>query len=303
MKTKKRKASKGLWAWLLVPVALAAGAASVYFTAGTSPSGENEWVTYARAQVMGDPQAQYIKAIVADTGKDRNEAEAIKWYEKAAAQSHVPAMMGLADIYDRKGDAASRTIAAHWYGEAARGGDGRAQYQLAQYHTQSLGGLKPDPVKTAQLLQLSTDAGYGPALNRYAQELKSQGKLAEALPWFQKAAARGDMDALYSLGEIYADPLNGDLASPIRAVTYFEEAANLGHVPSQIKYAYLCLAGQGLPRDPVEAYKWAEIASQTADKAQKEAALEVREYLHTRITPEQQQSGEMRAQVWLKTRS
>nr|WP_303649517.1 tetratricopeptide repeat protein [Asticcacaulis machinosus] len=251
---------------------------------------------------MGDPQSQYIKAIVADTGKDRNEAEAIKWYEKAAAQSHVPAMMGLADIYDRKGDAASFRLAAHWYGEAARGGDGRAQYQLAQYHAKSLGGLKPDPVKTAQLLQQSTDAGYGPALNRYAEELKGQGQLAEALPWFQKAAARGDMNALYSLGEIYADPLSGDLASPIRAVTYFEEAANMGHVLSQLKYAYLCLGGQGVPRDPAEAYKWAEIASHTPDKTQKQAALEVRDYLRTKITPDEQRRGEVRAKAWLKTR-
>ncbi|WAC49837.1 tetratricopeptide repeat protein [Asticcacaulis sp. SL142] len=288
---------------LVLILALAVVGGVMFLTGKTSPSGENEWVTYARAQVMGDPQAQYIKAIVADTGKDRNEAEAIEWYSKAAEQGHVSAMMGLADIYDKKTDTSSRTLAAHWYAEAARNGDGRAQYQLAQYHIKSWGGLTPDPAKIAHLLQQSADAGYGPSLTRYGVELRAQGKLDEALPWFRKGAARGDLEALYNLGEIYADPQNGELTDVIRAVTYFEEAANLGHVPSQLKYAYLCLAGQGLPRDPAEAYKWAEIASQTANSAQKEAALEVREYLRTKIAPDEQHSGEMRAQDWLKTRS
>jgi PAS domain S-box-containing protein len=81
----------------------------------------------------GDSRAQSLLGLIYSNGKgvQRNEAEAMKWYQRAATQGDADAQLKIGDMYfEGQGVAQDYSAAARWYRFAADYGNATAQYNL-----------------------------------------------------------------------------------------------------------------------------------------------------------------------------
>ena len=111
----------------------------------------------------GDLEAQFELAQRYAVGNEvrQNNAEAVKWYRKAAEQDYADAQFELARCYDtgcgvRKND----VEAAKWYRKAAEQGHGDAQVAFASCCEMGKG-VKADPEEALKWLSLAGDSGFG----------------------------------------------------------------------------------------------------------------------------------------------
>jgi TPR repeat protein len=82
---------------------------------------------------------------------------------------------------------------------------------------------------------------------------------ATAFLWFQRAANQGVAAAQYNVGASYATGA-GIGKSDVDAARWFRRAADQGMAFAQLNLGLLYAAGNGVPQDVVEAYKWLELA-------------------------------------------
>ena len=80
-----------------------------------------------------------------------------------------------------------------------------------------------------------------------------------SLQTLQTKAARGDADAQYALGELYASGL-GVSQDYTKAREWYEQAAAQGSAMAQVNLGALYLKGQGVPQDYGKARQWFEKA-------------------------------------------
>src|SRR5947207_4351426 len=126
-----------------------------------------------------DAAAQFALALNYDTGagETQDDAEAAKWYRKAAEQGYALAQFNLAVMYDQgQGVARDQVEAAKWFRKAAEQGDAGAQFQMGK--------------------RCQRDGFDAPIGN--AGEAK-----IDAFKWFNLAAAQGYKDS-----EIYRERLS-----------------------------------------------------------------------------------------------
>ncbi|MBR0705406.1 tetratricopeptide repeat protein [Bradyrhizobium liaoningense] len=156
---------------------------------------------------------------------------------------------------------------------------------------------------TAEFVQVGTLAQQGNASAQrrlgtmYASGRGVQQDYDEAEKWFLKAAAQGDLDSMWNIGNIYhrgrgkfpkdfgraenwysRAAERGHILSQTTlaftyhsgdgvekndslAATWFERAANQGSSDAQLMLGILYENGQGVPQDRVLAYKWLNIAA------------------------------------------
>ena len=82
----------------------------------------------------------------------------------------------------------------------------------------------------------------------------------EAMAWFAKAAAAGDVRAQWELGQGYLEGI-GVPQDDRKAAEWLKRAANQGHVEAQNELSELYLNGWGVPKDYMRAYTWTSIAA------------------------------------------
>ncbi|MHA6722581.1 SPOR domain-containing protein [Sphingomonas sp. RS2018] len=104
---------------------------------------------------------------------------------------------------------------AEWRAPAIAG-DAAAQFNLGQAY--KLGRGVPLDLATAEgWYRKAALQGYPPAEDNYALTLFQSGRAAQALPWLEKSAARGEARALYVLGMIH---FNADIVPQDRVRAY-----------------------------------------------------------------------------------
>ncbi|MDA0655505.1 MAG: tetratricopeptide repeat protein [Proteobacteria bacterium] len=132
---------------------------------------------FLKGAKLGDPMAQHNYAVCSAKGKTGkpNPAEAAKWYDKAIAGGHNPALCALGDLY-----ASGSGVAK----DAKRGFD------------LCLKGAMAGETKAAARVGELYLAGIGTAQN-----------LKEAFKWLKKAGDKQDPSATYNLGLMH---LRGD---------------------------------------------------------------------------------------------
>ena len=169
-------------------------------------------------------------------GVERDDAEAVKWYRKAAEQNDAYAQSNLGFCYDnglgvRKNDAE----AVKWFREAAEQNDAEAQYNLAVCYRDGLGVKK---------------------------------NAAEAVRWFRKAAEQNRAQAQNNLGICYANG-QGVEKNYREAVKWFRKAAGQNHATAQRNLGVSYVTGQGVVKDEVEGYKWFLLGAAQGDESAK----------------------------------
>jgi len=153
---------------------------------------------------------------------------------------------------------------------------------------------------------------------------------ATALAEWQDLADAGDVGASYGMGLLYSNGFGVDMNDEL-ALEYYRQAAEKGHAEAQFNLAVMHQNGWGVPAsdeaanewyrkaaeqgvtgaqvalgryyamdfldtyDPVEAYKWFSLAEHLGDVD----ASYKREFIATRMTPEQVKQGDALVSEWI----
>jgi TPR repeat protein len=169
---------------------------------------------------MGIAGAQYRLALALhkNPGSELGSNPDSRYYlERAAEQGHIQAAMALARSPRSVEDK------LRWLAVAEAGGLAEAQYQLYRF------------------MMKSSVAEY---------------KSRSAMDWLQSAAKSGFADAQYELGRllIYGDQTRGIAKNSIKALQWWEKAADKGHGRAMEELAWrYTQAAEGFPRNPARA--------------------------------------------------
>ncbi|MCC6071402.1 TonB family protein [Massilia sp. GCM10020059] len=173
----------------------------------------------------GDMAGQFQAGIVYRNGRGvpRDDAEAARWYLKAARQGHPGAQFNLGLMYlAGEGIARSDTEAAQWMRKAAEQGHASAQFNLGAFYTRGQGVDK---------------------------------NASDAEHWTRKAAEQGLAPAQVALGDMY-DEGRGVPADGVLSAAWYRKAAEQGDVTGQFYLAQCFEYGVAGSRDLKEARAW-----------------------------------------------
>ncbi len=224
-----------------------------------------------KAAEAGDVQAQFkLGATYAngDEGLPQDYVAAARWYQQAAAAGFAPAQLNLGNLYMAgRGVVRDVNVALSWWRKAAEQGNGAAQGNLGQ--TFLAGRLvPPDHAEAFRWLTHAVD-------NR--QRMPTGG-------------------VEHDLGTMYEQGL-GTAKDESKAADLYRRAADHLHPRAFGALARLYAEGRGVPKDDGQAYMWYSVAA----FAEPDDATWTRERdaVGRRLSAEQQQAAQQRADDWL----
>ena len=182
----------------------------------------------------GDADSQFELGLRLLTGEGlpKNEAEGLKWVEKAARQKHLRAQFVMGSLFeDGVGVDKNEAKAFEWYRKAAENGFAPAQHAVAMAY--DLGrGVKQSAEEATAWLQKAADQNHAPSQTALAAKLE-----------------RGV----------------GIAASPSKAALFYLRAAQQDFVPAMSRLANLYYTGSGVPLDYRRAGAWYQRAARSDD--------------------------------------
>ncbi|KAG0224390.1 hypothetical protein BGW41_005144 [Actinomortierella wolfii] len=186
-------------------------------------------VLLSRANI-GEVEAQVALAEIYEEGRvtEQNNAEAFKWYLRAAVQGSTEAQVKVGTyILNGNGTGVNHGAAIYWTRRAAMKGDLRAQCVLGSMYENGRG-AKQDYV--------------------------------EAISWYRKSADQGYAVAQCNLGLMYHHG-NGVKQDYVEAVSWYRKSADQGYATAQCNLGLMYENGWGVKQDNVEAMSWYHKAS------------------------------------------
>ena len=169
--------------------------------------------------------------------------------------------------------------------------EGALEQGLDAYH-------QGDYAKALELWRPLADKGDADAQYRlgslYAEGKGVEQNDATALVWYQRAAEQGNALAQYNVGASYVAGL-GIAKSDVDAVKWFRRAADQGMPFAQLNLGLMYAAGHGVPYDSVEAMKWLQLAlfGLPAGGARSDVARAM-EDVSAKMTPDQLREAKLR---------
>jgi TPR repeat protein len=183
----------------------------------------------AADQGLAEGQFQLAEALV-----DREEAEAVRQYERAAAQGHLGALVNL----------------GYCFANAI--------------------GVPEDPARAARCYQIAADQGQPVAQYNFALSLHNGVGVpkdrARANAYHRRAAEQGHVRAQCTLGVHLLAGIGG-APDPVEAARWLRLAGEQGSALAQSALGALYAAGaEGVPVDEAEAVRWYEEAAAQGDE-------------------------------------
>ena len=129
-----------------------------------------------------------------------------------------------------------------------------AAYHLGRAYRDGLGVL-PDDEKAEKWFRRSADTGNVHTLYVLGKLLQEQGRLSEAVSWYEHACKSDSQYAQYSLGKMYLLG-NGVPKDVSRAIQLLRSSANQGNQYAQYVLGKLCLQGKEVEKNPEAAEYW-----------------------------------------------
>ena len=195
-------------------------------------------------------------------GTERDEEEAVRYWQQAAKLGNVNAQYALGKFWldTRTGDVHQ---AAAWLEKAADAGNTSAQYVLAKLYLEGRLGEK-NAEKAGELFQKAAEQGNGFAAYRLGK-LYLEGEdipkdMAAAVRWLTEAAEQELPFAQYTLGCLYrkGEEIPRDMR---KATAWLQKAALQGNEYAQYRLGSLYLLGEDVPQDLEEAVRWLELSA------------------------------------------
>ena len=261
----------------------------------------------------GVVSAQYelAKRFVNGDGVVRNDAEAYKWYRKAAEQGHADSqyMVGRYLEEGLGGIAKKAYEAVQWYRKAAEQGHKDAQFKLGQFLCEGKGTAKDEKeglvwykkaaeqghaeAKTAaykiegiikkreafdNLVQSANNGVVSAQYELAKRFVNGDGVVrddAEAYEWYRKAAEQGHADSQYMVGRYLEEGWSGIAKKAYEAVQWYRKAAEQGHKDAQYNLGRCLEVGKGVAGNQAEAYQWYKKAVEQGCAEAKEAVAKI----------------------------
>lgn len=220
----------------------------------------------------GEMYAQFALGLRYATGNrvPKDEAKAVEWYRKAAAQGYAHAQLNLGVCYEAgRGVAMDEVQAVMWYRNAAEQNLADAQYRLGVCYEAGRG-IATDLVESVKWYRKAADQNLAKAQHRlgifYAIGKGVAKDEAEAAKWYRKAADHNFASGQLDLGICYRQG-QGVAKDEDEAVKWFRKAAdqNLAHAQYYLGNCYA--HGEGVAKDEVEAVKWYRLAASKDDSS------------------------------------
>lgn len=176
----------------------------------------------------------------------------------------------------------------------AEGGEAKAQTELGTMYSTGQG-VPKDQTQAVLWFRRAAEQGYGPAQRQLGLSLLFgtgggnflKNPNPEGLAWLTKAANQGDVESQFTLGNIYSvgpslagagkalSKMGGTDVAPgldtglpsdaSQAITWYEKAAQQGHVQSQTKLVTAYATGLIVPKNEQRAAFWARTLAEHGD--------------------------------------
>ena len=195
-------------------------------------------------------------------GTERDEEEAVRYWQQAAKLGNVNAQYALGKFWLDTGTGDVQQAAA-WLEKAANAGNTSAQYVLAKLYLEGRLGEK-DVEKAGKLFQKAAEQGNGFAAYRlgrlYLEGEEIPKDMVAAVWWLTEAAEQELPFAQYTLGCLYlkGEEIPKDMG---KAVAWLRKAALQGNEYAQYRLGSLYLLGEDVPQDLEEAIRWLELSA------------------------------------------
>jgi TPR repeat protein len=181
---------------------------------------------YAAAAERGVPEAQFQYALMLLDGryvnKDRKEAYALM--QAAAEAGNTLAQFNFAQLLVDEDPADGLARAATYYERAAEAGLPDAQYAMAQFYANGVGGKKRDDAKARTLLFKAARQNYDTAqIDLGAWLIEGRGgkrDLVAGFQWTKQAAEGGNVAAQNRLAKLYMGGIGVEPDSILAAAWY-----------------------------------------------------------------------------------
>lgn len=235
----------------------------------------DEWkAVFARlmaAAETNDPEVWHAlgDAFSNARGTEHDREAARRWYQRAADAGHARAMVRLAMMHQKDArDSYSNALAL--LKEAAELGDSGAMVFLG-FAYRGGEGVSPNPDEAARWFNQAAEAGDKHALVHEGRVWRDEGKAAQAIASFLKAAEAGQYESYVELAMLY-DAEGSALYDPAEAVKWYRIVAD-GSSSSKgralLALGRHAISGRGMPCDATAARGWLaqvlEITRETSD--------------------------------------
>jgi uncharacterized protein len=220
-----------------------------------------EWYRRAIAQNY-DPAMVNLAKLIREgrAGPDADPEEAVRLLQRASELGNAAGLSEMAMRHSR-GEGVSQDPAEslRLMKRAAESGHGPAQLALGTMYLTGMG-VPPDPKEAARWLRAAMESGELAAEVPYATLLAAGNGVvqddAAARVIFERAAAREDPSAMWSLGLFHDEGRAGFEKNPREAVKWWQKAAKKGQRLAQARLGVAYVKGTGTRRDLVEGYAW-----------------------------------------------
>ena len=210
----------------------------------------------------GDPQSQNELGnafFFGNLGLVKDEAEAAKWWRKAAEQDFAAAQNILGWCYiTGRGVTKDEVEAVKWCRKAAEQNYSKGQYALGDCYANGRGVAKDD-AEAAKWYRKAAEQNLADAQCRlglcYVHGRGVAKDLEEAVKWYRKAAEQNQAEAQRGLGWCYATG-QGVAKDGVEAVKWYRKAAEQNNADAQYSVGYCYAIGVGVTKDDAEAVKW-----------------------------------------------
>ena len=137
----------------------------------------------------------------------KDQAEAVRWYRKAAGQGYAEAQFWLGKWYTYHSTIGKKSEAEMWFRKAAEQGHLAAQHRLGVLHLTGEGDVTTNYVEAARLFRKGAESGYARSIHNlgicYYKGNGVPQDRAEAYRLFRKAAEMGFAESQYNVGAHY----------------------------------------------------------------------------------------------------
>jgi len=197
-------------------------------------------------------------------GVAKDDAEAAKWYLKAAEQGLADAQLQIGICYSEgEGVLKNEVEAAKWYLKAAKQGHDVAQCLIGQCY-ESGSGVSKDIKESFKWYLLAAEAENESAQSylglSYEMGWGVKKDLKQAALWYRRAADKGELVAQHLLGVCYQFG-KGVEKDASEAAIWYRKSAEQGYDKSQFSIGAAYFEGFGVVKNDIQAYKWWALAS------------------------------------------
>ncbi len=231
---------------------------------------------YEKCSKLGNPLSQYSTGLCYrdGIGVEKDGKKAIKWLTEASNHGVPRARIELANMY-RKGMSIESNMdkAIEWYKIAAECGDANSMQQLGMIYRDGIG-VDKDLAKSEYWMKrfsIQGMIGAEAALGDIIRQGFVGEKQKECITWYEDAANKGHLNSMIALGLAYRD---GGIvvADSSKAAEWFTKSSKMQSHAACYELAMLKLKGNGIQRDTKEAF---ELMKKSAEMGNMGAMLQL----------------------------